>query len=134
MGKSIEDVAQDSADTDVVSLTIPSATRFVRLARIGVASLARRKGMSVRAIDDLRLAMDEASMLLLGDVDRVGAVDVTFEVDQHELAVVLVARLSEEPVSISEENRMRFDVVIEDLVDRFSVDADRGALQFSKLL
>lgn len=134
MGKPVEEEAQDHADTDVISLTIPSAARFVRLARIGIASLARRKGMSVRSIDDLRLAVDEAFMLLLGDIDRPGSVDVTFEVDDHELAVILVARLADEAVHITDENRMRFDVVIEDLVDRFEVDVDRGALQFSKLL
>ena len=134
MGKPTEAIEREGADTDVISLTIPSATRFVRLARIGVASLARRKGMSVRSIDDLRLAVDETFALLLGDVDRPGAVDVTFEVDDHELAVIVVARLADGPPVISEDDRTRFDVLLEDLVDRFDVDDDRGAVQFSKLL
>ncbi len=134
MGKPDEAIERDGGDTDVISLTIPSATRFVRLARIGVASLARRKGMSVRSIDDLRLAIDETFALLLGDVDRVGAVDVTFEIDDHEVAVIVVARLEDGPPQIVEEDRTRFDVVLEDLVDRVDVDDERGAVQFSKLL
>jgi len=81
------------ADTDVISLTIPSAMRFVRLARIGAASIARRKGLSVRAIDDLRLAIDETFSLLLHDEDHAGSVDVTFEVDSFELVVLVMQRL-----------------------------------------
>ena len=78
--------------------------------------------------------MDETFALLLGDVDRPGAVDVTFEVDDHELAVIVVARLADGAPVISEDDRTRFDVLLEDLVDRFDVDDDRGAVQFSKLL
>ena len=90
VGTAIEEVEADDAEVDVISLTIPSAVRFVRLARIGVASLARRKGMSVRSIDDLRLAIDETFSLLLGGVDHPGSMDVTFEVDAHELSVIVV--------------------------------------------
>ncbi len=134
MGKPTEEVERDGADTDVISLTIPSAARFVRLARIGVASLARRKGMSVRSIDDLRLAMDETFALLLGDREHKGSVDITFEVDDHELVVIVVTRLQDGPPKIVDEDRMRFDVILEDLVDRFTVDDERGAVQFLKLL
>ena len=83
------------AETDVISLTIPAAMRFVRLVRIGAASIARRKGLSVRAIDDLRLAIDETFALLLNDEDHAGSVDVTFEVDDHEILVSATQRLDD---------------------------------------
>jgi len=134
MSASTETVAQNPAETDVISLTLPGAVRFVRLARIGVASLARRKGMSVRSIDDLRLAMDETFLLLLGEQDHAGSVDVTFEVDEHELAVLVVQRLTNGPVLVSDEERVRFDVVLTDLVDRVEADVELGVVQFSKLL
>ncbi len=123
-----------TAEADVISLTIPAALRFVRLARIAVASLARRKGMAVRTIDDLRLATDESFALLLQNADHAGSVDVTFEVDDHELAVVLVQRLAEGPVAPTAEDIVRFEVVIADLVDRFEANAEAGVIQFSKLL
>lgn len=123
-----------TAEADVISLTIPAALRFVRLARIAVASLARRKGMSVRTIDDLRLAMDESFALLLRDEDHAGSIDVTFEVDDHELVVVLAQRLSEGSITPSAEDLVRCEVVVADLVDRFEADAEAGVVQFSKLL
>jgi len=104
----------EGSDSDVISLTIPAAMRFVRLARIGAASIARRKGLSVRAIDDLRLAIDETFALLLHDEDHKGSVDITLETNAEDL--------------------VRFEIVIEDLVDRFEADPELGGVQLSKKL
>jgi len=130
----VETERTDGADADVISLTIPSAMRFVRLARIGVASIARRKGLSVRAIDDLRLAVDETFSLILRDEDHPGSVDVTFEVDDHELVVIVVQRLADGALETNAEDLIRFEIVIADLVDRFDADPERGVVQFSKRL
>ena len=108
--------------------------RFVRLVRIGVASIARRKGLSVRAIDDLRLAVDESFSLLLRDRDNAGSVDVTFEVDAHELVVSVVQHMAEGPLDPNDEDLVRFEVVVADLVDKFDADPKIGVVQFSKLL
>ena len=90
--------SSETNDVDVISLTVPAAIRFVRLVRIAVASIARRRGLSIRAIDDLRLGVEEAFSLLLGENDQAGSIDVTFEVDGHELVVVMVARIANGPV------------------------------------
>ena len=123
-----------TSDADVISLTIPAAMRFVRLARIAVASIARRRGLSIRGIDDLRLAVEEAFSLLVGEEDRAGSVEVTFEVDRHELLVAMVQRIPDGPVKASEEAILAFEVVIADLVDRFEANPEHGVVQFSKLL
>lgn len=108
--------------------------RFVRLVRIAVASIGRRKGLSVRAIDDLRLAVDESFSLLLADDDHPGAVDVTLEVDAHELLVSIVQRMEDGPIQTGPEDLMRFEVVVADLVDRFEADPKVGVVQFSRRL
>ena len=117
---------------DVISLTVPASPKFVRLVRIGAASIARRKGMSVRSIDDLRLAVDEAFTLLLADEPHRGAVDVTFEVDDQELLVRATQRLDNGPIPVEPESVVRFEVVLTDLVDRFAADPEAGVVQFSK--
>jgi len=134
MTTSVEATTSESAEPDVIGLTIPASVRFVRLARIAVASLARRKGVSVRTIDDLRLAVDESFALLLREEDRPGSVDITFEVDDHELSVVITQRLVDGPIEPNPEDLVRFEVVIEDLVDRFVADPELGVVQFSKLI
>lgn len=124
----------EDADSDVIALTIPASIRFVRLARIGAASIARRRGLSVRAIDDLRLAIDETFGLILGDEDRAGSVDVTYEVDAHELVVVVRQQLDDGPLAVDAERVVSFEVVIDDLVDRFEADPELGVVQFTKAL
>lgn len=122
----------DEVATDVISLSIPASVRFVRLVRIGAASLARRKGVSVRAIDDLRLAVDEAFGLLLADTDHEGSVDITFEIDDHELVVVAQQRIKGPHRPYDDDALTRFEVIMADLVDRFSADPVAGVVQFSK--
>ncbi len=124
----------ETSESDVISLTIPAKMQFVRLVRIAVASIARRRGLSVRAIDDLRLAVDEAFSLLLVDQDHGGSVDVTFEVDSRELFVAMVQRITSGPVAADAEATLAFEVIIADLVDRFEADPTAGVVQFSKLL
>lgn len=134
MTAAVETERQSEGDTDVITLTIPAAMRFVRLARIGAASIARRKGLSVRAIDDLRLAIDETFSLLLRDTDHSGSVDVIFEIDAHELVVQVIQRLADGPVAAVAEDLVRFEIVIEELVDRVEADPEAGVVQFSKKL
>ena len=127
--------SDDSAATtspDVISLTIPASPKFVRLVRIGAASIGRRKGLSVRSIDDLRLAVDESFSLLLADETHHGSIDVTFEVDDHELLMNAVQRLDNGPIAVQPESVVRFEVALADLVDRFDANPEAGVVQFSK--
>ena len=125
---------RENVETDVISLTIPASMQFVRLVRIGAASLARRRGLPVRFIDDLRLAVDETFSLLLDDRDHEGSVDVTFEIDDRELLVSAVQQLSDGAVEAPADRLGQFEIVLADLVDRFEADGTRGVVQFSKKL
>lgn len=125
---------RENVETDVISLTIPASMQFVRLVRIGAASLARRRGLPVRFIDDLRLAVDETFSVLLDDRDHPGSVEVTFEIDDRELLVSAVQQLADGPLPIESDRVQQFDVVLADLVDRFEANAQRGVVQFSKKL
>jgi hypothetical protein len=51
---------------DHVRLSLPARHEYARIARIGVAALALRMGFTYREIEDLRLAVDEALIFLLG--------------------------------------------------------------------
>ncbi len=134
VGSEIDADGSEDLEADLISLTIPAAMEYVRLVRIGAASIGRRRGLSVRAIDDLRLAVDEVFALLLHDSDHHGSVDVTFEIDDHEMLVNAVQRLGSGAVDVSADAVSRFEEVIADLVDRFEADPRAGVVQFSKRL
>ncbi len=60
-----ESVAEGAASTDTVELTVPADPAYVSVLRTVTASLAARRDFTIDEIDDLRIAVDEASALLL---------------------------------------------------------------------
>ncbi len=53
------------ADGSPVRLVIPAQPRFLRLARLTAAGIAGDLGFGLEAIEDLRVAVDEASAILM---------------------------------------------------------------------
>ena len=53
---------------DQIRLEMPADSRFARVARVAVSSLAVRLGFDVGVVEDLRIAVDEALVLLLRDL------------------------------------------------------------------
>lgn len=50
---------------EVIELTFPASSRYVRLSRLAAAALAAELDFDVEAVDDLRIAVDEAVTLLV---------------------------------------------------------------------
>jgi len=50
---------------DVVELTVPALTTYLGVVRTATAGLAARLGFSLDEIEDLRIAVDEACVMLL---------------------------------------------------------------------
>lgn len=71
-----------------VELRLPGEVRFLRLARLVASGLAAELGSSVEGVEDVRVAIDELSAVLLSDLDA-GSTDLelTFRTDGHDLVV-----------------------------------------------
>lgn len=54
-----------TAPAETVELTVPASASYVSVLRTVTASLAARRDFTIDEIDDLRIAVDEASALLL---------------------------------------------------------------------
>lgn len=59
-------------DTDVVSLRVPAAANYIRLARLVGAGLANELGFDLDGLDDVRLAIGEACAIAVQE----GAADI----------------------------------------------------------
>jgi hypothetical protein len=57
---------------DRISLRLPADGRYSRVARVAVSAVAVRLGLGPRVIEDLRIALDEALILLLRRVSPIG--------------------------------------------------------------
>ena len=73
---------------DGVTLTIPARPDFVHVIRSVVASVAARADFSFDAIDDLRLAVDEACAQLLSFRPGATVLEIEIAWDQDGLEVV----------------------------------------------
>ncbi len=63
---------------DVVSLTVPADSAYVSVLRTVTATLAARRDFTLEEIDDLRIAVDEASALLLPHVSTGSQLTASF--------------------------------------------------------
>lgn len=118
-------------DASEILLRVPARAPYARIVRVGAAALALRQGMSFGEIDDLRLAIDEAMIVLLDGLD-----------DEHESDVEVVFRLTEgrfeleatraEGTPVGEAAVHRFDAIASSLVDDYDIDPDGGRVRLRK--
>jgi hypothetical protein len=112
-----------------VRLSLPARHEYARIARIGIAALGVRLGFSYREIEDLRLAVDETLIFLLG-VDRPGE-RITIQYRTAPGAVTLTAT-AEFPIAPDDDARERFEALITDLVDNWNTDENARQVAFTK--
>jgi hypothetical protein len=120
-----------STDASEILLRVPARAPYARLVRVGAAALALRQGMGFGEIDDLRLAIDEAMIVLLDGLD-----------DEHEADIDVVFRLTEgqfeleatrgEGRAVGDAAVHRFDAIASGLVDDYDIDPDHGWVRLRK--
>jgi hypothetical protein len=70
-----------------IRLVIPAQSRFLRLARLTAAGIAGDLGFSLQDIEDLRVAVDEMSAVLIDGVAPSLELELVYRIDGDELQV-----------------------------------------------
>lgn len=122
-------MSSPAPDREQIRLSLPARHEYARIARIAVAALALRLGFSYREVQDLRLAVDESLIFLLG-VDRPGE-RVTIRLGTEHGHIELRA-IAEFDTEVTEEACERFIALMADLVDDSTVADDGRSVTFSK--
>jgi len=115
-------VPEPEAVSDQIRLVIPADPGYGRLARITVSGLARRLGFSYRSIEDLRLAIDEAVILLLRPEGGPGSITLLFDVGQTGLRVEATTTAAMDQAWIDQGALARFEAIVGATVDSYAVD------------
>ncbi|MDH3753284.1 MAG: ATP-binding protein [Acidimicrobiia bacterium] len=115
-----------------IKLGLPGRAEYGRVARVGAAHLAHRRGFNLDEIDDLRLAIDEAAIMLLGPAPRPGRIDVIYRVDEHVVEVELTSVLDDDSISLPTERTERFGELTDGLVDECEVDREARRVRMVK--
>ncbi len=116
---------------DQVQLELPASPQYGRVARIAAAHLALRRGFSLTEIDDLRLVMDEAAVMLLDPQLPADRLEITYSVggDTVSVEAQVVSRIDAE---LSAESVERFGFLVGDLVDSYTIDPSARKLNLRK--
>ena len=122
----------DPVSSDIL-LRVPARAPYARVVRMGAAALALRQGMSFGEIDDLRLAIDEAMIVLIDGVDDNSSIDIVFRLtaDHFELEAARTDGAIT-GVGVSEAAVQRFDAIASELVDDYDIDPSSGWLRLRK--
>ena len=128
----------EAPTADEIVLRVPARAPYARIVRVGAAALALRQGMSFTDIDDLRLAIDEALILLLDslhpaaqpDAGEGAEISCLFRVSKDSFE--FEAKRTDE-AGIPAGAIDRFDELARDLVDNYDLDPAKGWLRLRKL-
>jgi len=117
------------SDTDEVALQVPARPQFGRVIRVGGAALALRQGLSFNEIDELRLAVDEAVILLLDGVPAGASIAATFRFEPEQLELEMTTSV---PGTFDPQAVARFNDLTAGLLSDATVDSQAGRVIIEK--
>ncbi len=121
----------DQPDGDEIVLTLPAAPEFVRVARLTSAGLATRIGMGYDEVEDLRIAVGEASSLLIGSGARPGTLTLTFTLGAAEVHIDISATLDGAPPADAFDTALS-DQILDAVVDEHRVEVSDDRVWITK--
>ena len=82
---------------NTIDLAVPANPEYVGLIRSAAAHIAAHANLTIDAIDDLRLAVDEAFAVLIAHKPESGAVTIRFTIHSEKLDVELTGPVGSPP-------------------------------------
>jgi serine/threonine-protein kinase RsbW len=126
----VTQAAENGAHDETVSLTVPANPAYVSVLRTVTASLAARRDFTIEEIDDLRIAVDEASALLLPHTGAGDSLSASFGGEANTLTIEVSVPLSGDDESKPDETSFAW-MVLAALADTVTTDASDGRLMLS---
>lgn len=128
----LPDSSADPAET--VELTVPASASYVSVLRTVTASLAARRDFTIDEVDDLRIAVDEASALLLPHAGAGARLSAEFDGSATTLRVRVTLNGLAEPGAVTLDKTNFAWLVLSALADCVSTTTigDRVGVTLSK--
>jgi serine/threonine-protein kinase RsbW len=112
--------------TETVRLMIPAALEFVRIARLTASAVASRVGFDVDEIEDLRVAVDELSSIL---IDAAGGDELQLSFTPTGNGIDIEGRTRVNPGRTPELDELTRQILAA-VVDDYGIDTDDGEARF----
>lgn len=82
---------------NIINLAVPAEPEYVGLIRSTAAHIAAHADLTIDAIDDLRLAVDEAFAVLIAHKPQSGVVTIQFKIHSEKLDIQLTGPAGSPP-------------------------------------
>jgi hypothetical protein len=119
---------------DRIRLVLPAEPDYGRIARVAASSLALRLGLTFVEIEDLRIAVDEALILLLRPEGTPGEITLEFTVEPGQLTIDVSATPAPDAPATDPGALHRFEEIVEDTVDEYTADPAAGQVRLVKFI
>jgi serine/threonine-protein kinase RsbW len=120
-------VGQPGVTEETVELTVPASAAYVSVVRTVTASLAARRDFTIEEIDDLRIAVDEASALLLPHAGA-GPLSASFGGADNTLVIQVSVPLPPDATAAGPDQTSFAWMVLAALADEVTSTVDSGRL------
>lgn len=116
---------------DVIRLRLPADPFSRQLVRLAVYLVASRMNFDLAELEDLRIAVDEASNYALGHSNDETTIEVEIEPGKEYLEIILTSQLAEngETRSMMPESFSR--MIMESVVDGVDLQREEGTCRIS---
>jgi len=119
------------AGADVVSLTFPADTRWVRLARLLTSGVAAQAGFDVEEVEDLKIAVDEICATLIERSVDSGPVRLGFRPSEGSVEVGIEAAIANGTAESWTEERMKLsEQILSVVVDECHSEVVDGRVRY----
>lgn len=118
--------------SEEIRLRLPAMHEYGSIARVAAASLAIRLEFSFREVEDLRLAVDEAMIALLGREPGAGHLTAHYHLLAGALSFEAVVDFEDGRRAPSGDGAERFRLLVEGLVDEYEVEPGSNRISLMK--
>ena len=115
--------------SDQIRLEVPAQAAYGRLGRIAAANLCAFLAYPNQRTDDLRLAMDEAAVMLLDPTAMGGRLVLQFTVENGGLSIDM--QVVDRDGTLGPERAERLQTMAADLVSELSIDLTEQRVRIS---
>jgi serine/threonine-protein kinase RsbW len=115
---------------DEINLKLPAKPEYVSVARLTTAAIANRLGFSIDEIEDLKVAVSEASIYLINQFSEISSLAVDYRIHDNRSVTASVKALDASGIRDGGEKENELSLfIIESVADEIIKYTDQGIIK-----
>ena len=119
-------------NTDCIRLVVPAKPEYILVTRLTASSVATRAGFDIDTIEDIKIAVAEAAILVMDQVKNAEEIILHFYLSENDLSIDVQAKWAEnckDMIKVSDvEHRKMSMFILEAMMDKVELFTEDGVL------